>query len=409
MRAVRASSIGNGGRLALALSAGACLALAGCSSSGGSTASTGGNGGGTSSTASGIPGGVIKVGLITPLSGPLAGLGQGIKDSVSAFINEENAAGGVNGHQLQLVVENDKNDPAVGVAAAEKLQSQGVVVSFGAGLGPVVASTLPVLMKEKILTIFNESTDVYATNVAKFPYFFAPEGINLANMQNMAGYAKKQGLTKVATITDGLPYSLDNQADFVTAAKADGLTVVSQQTYSPTAVDLSTQVAALKGAGAQAIAATTETQLTALYTAVKQLNWNPLILGNQITPISGAADVTSNTVYPCMDPLAKGGSPSAGVAGAIGTLKKAGVLGVEPESMAIYRDEVQLFAMAVKKADSTDPGKLKTALESFANVAPTGPEYKYTFTAGTHAGWAGLSGQCHLTPVSSDGLNYQVP
>jgi branched-chain amino acid transport system substrate-binding protein len=407
MRGVRASRIGNSGRFALALSASACLAVVGCSSSGGSSATTSTSGGATG-TGSAIPGGAIKVGLITPLSGALGGFGAGIRDSVTAFVNQQNAAGGIDGHQLQLTVENDQGDPAAGVAAAEKLHSQGVVITFGAGLGAVVASTLPVLMKEKILVIFNESTDVYATDVAKYPYYFAPEGIDKVDMTNMAGYAKKRGITKVGTITDGLPYSLDNQADFLAAAKTDGLTVVSQQTYSPTAVDLSTQVAALKAAGAQAIAATTETQLSALYTAVKQLNWNPLILGNQVTSLSAASEVTGNTVYPCMDPLAKGGSPSSGVANAIGTLRKAGVQGIDPQVAPIYRDEIQLFAKAVEKANSTSPDALKAALESFANVAPTGPEYKYTFTASSHAGWAGDSGQCHVSPVSADGLNYQV-
>jgi branched-chain amino acid transport system substrate-binding protein len=408
---VRAHGPGRGGRAALALSAGACLVLAGCSSSG-----NGGPGGGSatagsspSSSAGGaIPSGAIKVGLITPLSGALGGLGEGIKNSIQAFVTEVNAGGGIEGHQLQLIVENDQNDPATGVAAAQKLKSEGAVVTFGAGLGAVVASTLPVLMKEKILVIFNESADAYATDVAKFPYYFAPESIDKVEMQGMAGYAKKTGATKVGTITDGLPYSLDNQADFVAAAKADGLTVVAQQTYSPTAVDLSTQVAALKSAGAEAIAATTETQLPALYTAVKQLNWNPLILGNQVTPLDGATEATSNTVYPCMDPLAKGQSPAAGVVSAINTVKKAGAQGVEPEAMTIYRDEVQLFVKAVEQAGSTDPDKLKAALETFTNIAPTGQAYKYTFTASSHAGWVGMTGQCHVAPLSPDGLNYQV-
>lgn len=147
-----------------------------------------------------------------------------------------NSDGGVDGHQLQLITENDENDPATGVTAAEKLKSLGVVVSFGAGLGGVTSQVLPVLIKEKILVIFNESTDVYSTDVAKYPYF-PTEPINAVEDQSMAQYAKSQGITKVGTINDGLPYSLDNTADFDASAKKLGMTVVARQ---PTLRPLST-------------------------------------------------------------------------------------------------------------------------------------------------------------------------
>jgi branched-chain amino acid transport system substrate-binding protein len=393
-------------RVVSALAAGSLLfPLAACSSSSSSASGTSSD---AAASGGGIPSGVIKVGLITPLSGELAGLGAGIKAGISTFVSEVNSGGGVDGHQLELITENDQNDPATGVTAAEKLKSEGVVVSFGAGLGPVVAQVLPVLMKEKIVVIFNESTDAYSKDVASYPYYFSSEPVNALDMADMAQYAKSQGVTKVGTITDGLPYSLDNRTDFDAAAKTAGLTVVAQATYSPTAVDLSTQVAQLKAAGAQAIAATTETQLAALYAAVKQLNWNPIILGNQITPLTSPGDATSNTVYPCLGPLKKGQSAPQGTVNAIDALKKAGVQGVAPNLSPIYRDEVQLFVAAAKAAGSVNPDKLKAALETFRNVSYTAPDYKYTYTAGSHAGWAGVSGQCHVTPVSPEGLPYQI-
>jgi ABC-type branched-subunit amino acid transport system substrate-binding protein len=384
------------------------FAAAACSSGSSTTSSSGTAAASSSSSSSGLPSGVIKVGLITPLSGQLAGLGAGIKAGISAFVDQVNANGGVDGHKLELITKNDANDPATGVAAAEQLKSEGVVVSFGAGLGPVVAQVLPVLMKEKILVIFNESTDEYSTDVAKYPYYFSSEPINALDMGDMARYAKSLGLTKIGTITDGLPYSLDNKTDFDSIAKKLGLTIVAQATYSPTAVDLSTQVAQLKSAGAQAIAATTETQLAALYAAVKQLNWNPLILGNQITPLTSPGNATSSTVYPCLGPLKKGQSAPAGTLSAITILQKAGAAGVAPNLSPIYRDEVQLFATAVKAANSLGPDKLKAALETFRGVSFTAPEYRYTYTSASHVGWSGTAGQCHVSPVSPEGLPYQI-
>jgi hypothetical protein len=81
---------------------------------------------------------------------------------------------------------------------------------------------------------------------------------------------------------------------------------------------------------------------------------------------------------------------------------------VLPNLAPIYRDEVQLFAAAVKAAGSVDPDKLKAAMETFRDVSFTSPAYKYTYTAADHAGWSGTEGQCHVAPVSPDGLPYQI-
>jgi ABC-type branched-subunit amino acid transport system substrate-binding protein len=386
-----------------ALAAGVLLATAvACSSSGSSSS------GGAAASSGTIPAGPIKVGLITPLSGQLAGYGTGIKAGISAFVDQVNASGGVDGHQLELITENDENDPATGVAAAEKLKSQGVVVTFGAGLGQVVPQVLPVLMKEKILVIFNEATDTYTAEVGKYPYYFSGEPSDGYDMANMARYAKSQGITKVGTISDGLPPSVMLREDFVAAAQQEGLTVAAQVSFAPTAVDLSTQVAELKAAGVQAVTTTNETQYAPLYAAFKQLNWDPLVLGTAFTPISVPVDAPANTVYPCVAPLTKGQPAPAGTVSAISVLNKAGAGGTAPDAAPIYRDEVQLFVKAVKTAGSLDPDKLKAAIESFKSVTFTAPQYSYTFTAASHAGWAGDEGQCHLTPVSAIGLPYQI-
>jgi branched-chain amino acid transport system substrate-binding protein len=389
------------------LCAGAVVAL--------SAAACGGSGGGSSTTSSStgtgaagstlsLPGGDIKVGAIVPLSGPLAGPGAGIKAALTAFVNEANTAGGIDGHKLDLIVENDGNDPATGVVAARKLKSEGVVASFATGLAAVEPQALPVLMKEKIVVIANLSDDQYAGDITKYPYFFATQATDSANMENMAKYAQTQGVTKVGVITDGLPFSLGNKTGFEAAARKLGLNIVSEVTYSPTAVDLSTQVSKLKAAGAQAIAATAETQFGELYKAVKQLNWDPLILTNNVAPLVDADQATDKTVYACIGAVKPGETPPAGELQAVTTMNSTGVKGVGKNTAVIYRDEVQLFIQAVKKAGGLDPGKLKAAIESFTNVSPTSPNYSYTYTAASHAGWAGPLGQCRIGVVSPNGL-----
>jgi len=62
-----------------------------------------------------------KLGVTYPLTGPLAAFGTDIQPGLEIAVNDINKAGGVNGHPLQLVVEDTKGTPEAGVAAMRKV------------------------------------------------------------------------------------------------------------------------------------------------------------------------------------------------------------------------------------------------------------------------------------------------
>ena len=63
----------------------------------------------------------IKIGVVTPLSGTYAGIGQQVKWGLDLAASEINAAGGVLGRKLELIYEDEEANPAVAVQKAEKL------------------------------------------------------------------------------------------------------------------------------------------------------------------------------------------------------------------------------------------------------------------------------------------------
>lgn len=67
--------------------------------------------------------GPVKIGVLTPLSGTYAGIGQQVRWGVELATAEINAAGGIAGRQVQLVFEDEEANPAVAVQKAEKLFS----------------------------------------------------------------------------------------------------------------------------------------------------------------------------------------------------------------------------------------------------------------------------------------------
>lgn len=63
----------------------------------------------------------IKIGVVTPLSGTYAGIGQQVKWGLDLATAQINAGGGVMGRMLELVYEDEEANPAVATQKAEKL------------------------------------------------------------------------------------------------------------------------------------------------------------------------------------------------------------------------------------------------------------------------------------------------
>ncbi|NJC73482.1 branched-chain amino acid ABC transporter substrate-binding protein [Planosporangium thailandense] len=84
----------------------------------------------------------IRLGALLPMSGANAVIGQAMVDGAQLAVREANAAGGVLGRRVELVVEDDACDPGTAVAAANKIVTEGITVSVG---GYCSSATVPTL------------------------------------------------------------------------------------------------------------------------------------------------------------------------------------------------------------------------------------------------------------------------
>jgi len=63
----------------------------------------------------------IRIGVVTPLSGTYAGIGQQVRWGLELAAKEINDAGGIKGRKLELIFEDEEANPSVAVQKAEKL------------------------------------------------------------------------------------------------------------------------------------------------------------------------------------------------------------------------------------------------------------------------------------------------
>ena len=92
----------------------------------------------------------IKLGTLTPLTGAGGSYGPSMRKAMEFVAGEINAAGGVLGHQIQLVSEDDQTSPEAAVRAARKLiDVDRVVAIMGTWASAVTTAVAPLCWESK--------------------------------------------------------------------------------------------------------------------------------------------------------------------------------------------------------------------------------------------------------------------
>jgi branched-chain amino acid transport system substrate-binding protein len=121
-------------------------------------AACGGKSGGGDSTSAG--GGLpekIKIGAISEITGPVPTLGAESKgyEAAEKWINSH---GGIDGHEIELTVQDNAGEPAKAVSILRTYAQQGVKLVVGGAFGPDCAAEAPVAAESEMI-VFCGSTD----------------------------------------------------------------------------------------------------------------------------------------------------------------------------------------------------------------------------------------------------------
>jgi branched-chain amino acid transport system substrate-binding protein len=201
----------------------------------------------------------IVIASAGPMTGAYAAFGEQLRRGAEQAVKDINAAGGVNGEQLKLVIGDDACDPKQAVAVANDLASQGVVFVAGHFCSGSSIPAGDVYAEEGILQISPASTNPAYTE----------------------GPAEK-GVTTVFR-TCGRD---DQQGDFAGHWQGKNIAVVhDKSTYGKGLADLTKQFmneGGLKEVAYEAITAG-DKDFTALITKLKSLNVDAIYFGGYHT------------------------------------------------------------------------------------------------------------------------------
>ena len=117
----------------------------------------------------------ISIGVISPVTGPVALDGESFRHGAELATKEINAAGGVLGSQLALIVEDGECKPNVSASAAEKLMVRdSVPVLVGAHCSPATAAVIPLAERQKVPLITGISSAPSLTATRREWFFRLP-------------------------------------------------------------------------------------------------------------------------------------------------------------------------------------------------------------------------------------------
>ena len=197
----------------------------------------------------------IKIGVAGAHSGDLASYGLPTVKAVELVVNELNAKGGINGRQVELLVEDDVCKPEVATNTATKLVSQGVHVVVGHICSGATKAALPIYKDSNIIVISPSATNPALTQSGDYPNFYRTIASDDAQARTEVDFAIGViGAKKIAIVHDKGDYG-KGLAEFAKsfAEQSGKVEVVLYEGVTPGAVDYSAVVQKIKRSEADAV------------------------------------------------------------------------------------------------------------------------------------------------------------
>lgn len=141
-----------------------------------------------------------RIGFIGGLSGRSADVGEASRNAVQLAVETVNRDGGINGHQIELLVRDDANDPNLAAKEVRNLHAAGVVAIIGPNLSSIGAGMLPVVDELKLVTVSPTMSSLIFSG--KDDYMFR---INSTTRENAEIYAEQyfsRGIKRVSAAVD---------------------------------------------------------------------------------------------------------------------------------------------------------------------------------------------------------------
>lgn len=195
-----------------------------------------------------------KIGAIFAVTGAASFLGEPEKNTAIMLMDQINKAGGINGHPLEIIIEDSKSTEADAVLAAKKLLEKDKVLAI---VGPSTTgesmALIPIMTEAKTPLISCAAGYGITNPVNERYWIFKTPQYDVSAVEAIYTHMKKHNITKVGIITIATGFGDAGRKALLETAPKFGITIVADERYGPKDSDMTTQLTKIKAAGAQAV------------------------------------------------------------------------------------------------------------------------------------------------------------
>jgi len=194
----------------------------------------------------------IRIGAIFSVTGPASFLGEPERNTAKMLEEDLNAAGGLLGRKIEVIVYDDESDTTKAVTAVDRLiKRDRVVAVIGPSTSGSTLAIVPKVEEAKIPLISCAAARKIVEPVRQWVFKVAASDI-LA-VKKIFTDLKQRDLTKIAILTASDAYGAGGREDIKELAPKMGITLVADEVYGPKDTDMTAQLTRIKGTAAQAI------------------------------------------------------------------------------------------------------------------------------------------------------------
>lgn len=205
------------------------------------------------------PAHTLKIGYLSISTGPDAYIGQASELALKDRVAEVNAAGGINGRKLELVIYDTRGEVTEAVAAARRLIEQDRVIAIiGPSWSGAAIPIAPIANAAQVPVVATTASNTLVTvdeSGALNPYMFRVCFIDPYQGYALADFAYNElGRKRAAFITDiASPYSVSIKQYFSGRFTELGGEVVAEEGYQSNETEFRPQISNVAASGADVL------------------------------------------------------------------------------------------------------------------------------------------------------------
>lgn len=187
----------------------------------------------------------VVLGAMFPLTGDGAAYGEPLSRQLQIAVDELNAAGGIAGKKVRIILEDSKCNPKDGANAANKLINiDKVKVIFGGACSGETLGAAPIAEQNKVILLSPSATSPDLTTAGDYIFRTAPSDANAGGVA--AEVALDEGFETAAIINENTDYAQGLRRVFDKVFTEGGGKIVAVESYNPDEADFKTHILKIK-------------------------------------------------------------------------------------------------------------------------------------------------------------------